>query len=211
MDDPTSHTSRLLDLLRTGDPDARTHLITYASERLQVLTQKMLREEYQRVKRWEQTDDVLNEALLRLYNALSEVTTDSPRFFWNLAAKHIRWQLLDMARRHFGPQGIGRNHHTDGEDQLKNLPHHSVKPTSPEEWALLYEEIERLPQEEREVFDLLWVDQLSQEGAAKVLLSSEGLTQREAAEKLRFSLETVKRRWQRAKRKLARALHGARK
>ena len=200
MSEPTGQTNRLLDLLRVGDAEARDRLIALASERLRVLTHKMLRD-YPGVKRWEQTDDVLNNALLRLYKALTEVAPESPRHFWNLAAQNIRWELLDMARHYSGPQGIGVNHHTDGERKsnekrngiLDNHPDHRGQPTCPEEWALLYEQVEKLPDEEREVFGLLWDD---------------GLTQEEAAAVLGISLRTVKRRWASARLKLRRGWDG---
>ena len=38
------------------------------------------------VARWEGTDDVLQNATLRLYRALKDVTPESPRSFFNLAA-----------------------------------------------------------------------------------------------------------------------------
>lgn len=200
MTELTGQTNRLLDLLRTDDPKARNRLIGHADERLRLLTRKMLRE-FPGVKRWEQTDDVLQAALLRLCKALSEVKPESPRHFWNLAAQHIRWELLDLARRHFGPRGIGVNHHTDGDDKaregrngiLDNLPARTGEPTSPEEWAQLLEEVEKLPEQEREVFGLLWEDDLTQEEAAAVL---------------KVSLKTVKRRWQLARLKLRRRLDG---
>lgn len=55
------------------------------------------------------------------------------------------------------------------------------------------EQVDKLPDEEREVFGLLWY---------------EGLTQPEAASVLNVSLKTVKRRWQSARLLLHRAMRG---
>src|SRR5438128_1880322 len=74
-----------IDRLQAGDRTARDELIGYADERLRRLTRKMLKG-YARVKRWEDTDDVLHNALLRLWKALHKVVPRSPRHFFALAA-----------------------------------------------------------------------------------------------------------------------------
>ena len=75
----------------------------------------MLRE-YSKVKRWEQTDDVLQNAMLRLHRSLVEVKPESPRQFYGLAATQIRRELIDLARHHYSEKGIGENHETDRQD-----------------------------------------------------------------------------------------------
>src|SRR5436305_5872475 len=98
-----------IDRLKQGDESARSELLRCASERLTRLTRKMLRD-FPGVHRWEQTDDVLQNANLRLYSALKAVTPPSARDFFRLAALQIRRELLDMARRYAGPMGLGANH-----------------------------------------------------------------------------------------------------
>ena len=58
--------------LQAGDDSARQELLNCACERLTRLTRKMLKD-FGRVKRWEQTDDVVQNSLLRLYRTLAEV------------------------------------------------------------------------------------------------------------------------------------------
>lgn len=60
-----------------------------------------------RVHRWEQTDDGLQNALLRLYHALADA-----RAFFRLAALSIRRELFDLAKRYYGTCGLGANHAT---------------------------------------------------------------------------------------------------
>jgi len=60
-------------------------------------------------------------------------------------------------------------------------------------WGEFHEKIGALPDEEREVFDLLWY---------------QGLSQAEAAELLNVSERTIKRRWQSARLRLYEALQG---
>ncbi len=112
MTDP-GDTAQLLELLRHGNEQARSRLIAHSCERLRCLTRRMLKG-YPCVRRWEQTDDVLQNALLRLCRALEMTTPESPSHYYRLAAQHIRWELIDMARHYQGPQGHGANHDTDG-------------------------------------------------------------------------------------------------
>jgi RNA polymerase sigma factor (sigma-70 family) len=197
--DDSSQLERLLGLLRGGDDKARAGLISHACHRLERLTRRMLRS-FPQLRRWEQTDDVLQNALLRLHRALAEVRPQSARHFYNLAALEIRRELLDLAKHHFGPAGDGTMHHTDGDgrapdDAGGSLAERSAsgEPATLEAWSHFHQQAELLPPEEREIFDLLWYQGLSQDEAAAVL----GVTVR-----------TVKRRWQRARLFLHHALEG---
>ena len=95
-----------IDRLQAGDPMARDQLLGHACERLRRLTRKMLKD-FARVKRWELTDDVLQNALLRLWAALGQVTPHSARDFYTLAALQIRRELIDLTRQYYGPEGMG--------------------------------------------------------------------------------------------------------
>jgi RNA polymerase sigma-70 factor (ECF subfamily) len=172
----------LLDRLRAGDGSARDQLIALAQARFVALAHAMLRR-YPHVRRWEQTDDLLQAALMRLHRSLAEVRPEGVRHFDNLAASQIRRELIDLARRHHGPEGLAANHHTDGADpgsRLAQVADGSGRPESLEEWAAFHDAVERLPEEERRVMDLLWY---------------RGLTHAQAAEALGVATKTVQRRW----------------
>jgi RNA polymerase sigma-70 factor (ECF subfamily) len=188
-----------LDRLRAGDESAREALLNCACERLTRLTRKMLRD-YPRVKRWEQTDDVMQNATMRLYRALSKVRPASAADFFRLAALNIRRELLDLAKHYYGPQGQGARHASHGRkggsrsrNPAFDPPDRAAEPSRLDAWTEFHTQVERLPDEEREIFDLLWYQQLSQAEAAAVLHISE---------------RTVKRRWQAARLKLHEALQG---
>lgn len=102
----------LIDLALRGDSSARESLLHHACDRLLRLTRKMFHG-YPNLRRWEQTDDVFQSALVRLHRALAEVRVESVRHFFNLAAVQVRRELLDLAKHHYGPEGGGTNHHTD--------------------------------------------------------------------------------------------------
>lgn len=183
------HTTQLqkwLELARRGDVDARDAVIEHACDQLLRLTRKLLRG-FPRVRRWSETDDVLQNALLRLHRALAEVRPESARQFYGLAATQIRRELLDLAKHFYGAEGIGANHHSDDGNEAKAKSADSVRPETLEKWTRFHEHVEALPVEEREVVALLWYD---------------GLPQPEAAAVLGVSLATVKRRWQAARLRL---------
>src|SRR5262249_45858146 len=108
-DDHTTPPQLRVDRLKRGDDSARHQLIQSACERLTRLTRKMFRN-YPRVRRWEETADVAQNALVRLSRALTQVTPPTVRDFFRLAAVQIRRELLDLARYYYGPQGLGANH-----------------------------------------------------------------------------------------------------
>src|SRR5438309_5370437 len=97
-----------IDRLQAGDLNARDELLGHACERLRRLTRKMLKG-FARVKRWELTDDVLQNAMLRLWTALGQVTPRTARDLYTLAALQIRRELIDLARQYYGPRGMGAN------------------------------------------------------------------------------------------------------
>ncbi len=189
-DEYASRLQSWLDRLRAGeDPQgARDEVINHSCERLRRLARRMLRG-YPRLQRWEQCDDVLQESLLRLHRSLEHVQPDSVAGFFGLAATQIRRTLIDLARRHFGPEGAGAYTHKDVYD-AKVTPC-ACEPSTLPEWVGFYEILDALPGEEREVVNLLWF---------------EGLTQQEAALVLGVSERTVRRRWYSARYLLYRAL-----
>jgi RNA polymerase sigma-70 factor (ECF subfamily) len=156
--------------------------------------------DYPRVRRWELTGDVLQNAMLRLYRALEQVQPASTADFFRLAALNIRRELLDLTKHYFGPQGLGARHASvrkrlsgSGGSARLDPPDSADDPSLLITWTEFHEEVGRLPDEEREVFDLLWYQELSQAEAAALLHVSE---------------RTIKRRWQSARMKLHRALQG---
>src|SRR5262245_39453639 len=204
MADPSSQTLHIqacLDRIRGGDEAARGELLSCACERLRNLARKMLKG-YPNVHRWEQTDDVLQNAGIRLHHTLQQMLVQTPLDFFRLAALNIRRELLDLARHYYGPQGEGAHHATWGpgdsfttgsESGRAAPPDSSGDPARLAAWGEFHEQIGALPDEEREVFDLIWY---------------QGLSQAEVAKLLNVSERTIKRRWQAARLKLYEAFEG---
>ncbi len=200
MPDGSSHTGELSDYitrLRAGDATALNELIRLAGARLEALTRRMLRD-YPRVRRWAQTDDVLQNALIRLCRALQQVQPAGVREFYALATTQIRRELLDLARHYSGPENAAAHHESWGADRgtARVPPDHSDPTNDPvalTDWCEFHEHVAALPDEDREVFGLIFYQGLSQEAAADVL---------------GVSVRTVQRRWQAAMLGLHRARGG---
>lgn len=184
-----AHLQALIDRTLTGDTAAHDALLDHACDRLLRLTRKMFHG-YPNLRRWEQTDDVFQNSMLRLHRALAEVRVESVRHFFNLAAVQVRRELLDLSKHHFGPEGAAANHHTDGQpadDEGGTLSTRAGEPDDLSGWTEFHALVEKLPADELEVVNLLYY---------------EGLTQEEAAKVLGVSFRTLKRRWQSAKLRL---------
>ena len=179
---------RLEDVLNrpegSQDPAERSVLLHIAADRLMMLTRHMLRG-YPRLRRWEETDDVFQEATLRLYRSLNQVSPKSTEEFFGLAALQIRRTLIDLARHHFGPHGDAGRHHSDPlilerEPSERSHGGRSGEPQSLEEWTAFHEAVGALPDRERDVFELIWYAGATYQDAAKML----GITRRTAIRRM---------------------------
>ncbi|MEM8678124.1 MAG: sigma-70 family RNA polymerase sigma factor [Planctomycetota bacterium] len=174
-----------------GDPAAREALLHATSERLLALSHQLKRN-FSGVGRWEQTEDICQIASLKIFEALQATKLNDARHYFRLAAKKIRETLIDLARHYQGPQGMGANHMTQfvphAGEEAPPPPHDpgemTQNPGLLAQWQDLHRKIEELPESSREMFDLLWYNEVPQE---------------KVAELLGISVRQVKRRWRTAK------------
>ena len=176
----TAAVQRYLDALtgeRDADPIIRA-LLDRAVLRLRVLCTSLLYRSYPRLTQPPlnlQPDELLGGVVERLLKAMREVHPRNVRQFFALANQHMRWELNDLARR------LDENTRAvELRDSLVPAPPTGTEGSqvSPNARRML-EAIEDLPEEEREVFNLVRI---------------QGLTQPEAASVLGVSAKTVQRR-----------------
>lgn len=189
-----------LERLAKGDDSAREDILEVCNDRLRELSSRLLGK-FAKVRRWDNTDDVAQNAAMRLYRALGDTVPDSPRGLMGLMATQIQRELIDLARKHAGPMSYAQNHDTnvrggiDGEvavvDEAEDVGDGLEEEIPLERWETFHRAVENLPEEHREVFKLVWYLGADRETAAKTL----GL-----------SVRTVGRRWQEARELVAQAV-----
>jgi RNA polymerase sigma-70 factor (ECF subfamily) len=159
---------RYLDELAGGSPAGPVirALLDRAVRRLHQLCATLLHRSYPRLTRPPlnlQPDEMLSAVVERLLKALGEARPAGVRQFFALAGQHMRWELNDMARRlDEQPAAAELN------EGLLPAPASSDSGLSPDARRMLAA-IQGLPQDEREAFDLVRIQGMSQDEAAGVL------------------------------------------
>jgi RNA polymerase sigma-70 factor (ECF subfamily) len=115
--------------------------------------------------------------MVRLYRTIAKIRPPTVLAFFGLAARQIRWVLCDLARDYAKTRCVRYSPESE--------PHYKGgEPSDLLEWTEFHEKVDTLPDEEREVFDVLFYQNVSQADAAALL---------------GISVRSVKRRWQKAR------------
>ena len=191
MPDPISFNTVLLHeklaRMKAGDRNAANELVMGVYQRMVRLSRKMF-SRFPNVSRWTDCDDVLQNALLRLLKTLETVRPNSMRDFYNLAAVHLRRELLDLARFFARREkaGLRPDDPRDPEDSSVRSGPRDMRIDDPDElekWCQFHEEVEKLPVQEREIVSLIYYH---------------GWKQAEIARLFDIAERTVRRRWEAA-------------
>jgi RNA polymerase sigma-70 factor (ECF subfamily) len=156
--------------------------------RLRLLCANLLHRSYPRLTRPPvnlDTDELLGGVVAGLLTALRTIRPGTVRQFFALANQHMRWQLNDLARRLDEQRAAALP-----ESGVAAPPASTTSGLGPDGRRMLGA-IDGLPEDEREVFDLVGI---------------QGLTHTEAATVVGVSEKTVQRRLNRARLLLAERL-----
>jgi RNA polymerase sigma factor (sigma-70 family) len=149
----------------TAEPVVRA-LLDRSVRRLQQLCNGLLYRGYPRLTRPPTNlvaDELLSAVVERLLKALREARPTTTRQFFALACQHIRWELNDMARRLDERPPVA-----ELRDEMMAAPAESVSgPTA--DASRILKAIEDLSEPDREAFDLVRIQGMSQAEAAGVL------------------------------------------
>ena len=163
-------------------------LLERSAHRLHVMCANLLYRSYPRLTKPPlnlETDEMLSGVVEGLLKAMRSIRPQTVRQFFALANQHMRWQLNDLARR------------LDQQPAAVELQEGIVPALASSGSGIsadgrrMLDAIDKLPDEEREVFGLVRM---------------QGLTKTEAAEVLDVSAKTVQRRLNRARLLLAEEL-----
>ena len=169
----TLQLERGIQLLNEGDASVRGELLNIACARLLHLTAR-LRRHFQGVEPNQSTEDVFQNASLRLYQALYDTPIQDVRQFYRMAAFQIRRELVDLCNRcqtleapspdprSPEPPAVNEYEHDDASAD-------SITVDSLRQWALFHDSVDALPDPEREVFELVWYHELTRTEAAQLL------------------------------------------
>lgn len=171
--------------LHKGNPTARQEILHHSQERLKHMVRLQFRLQPD-LRRLEETDDILQKALIRLNKAMESVPPVSPQEYFGLASQQIRWVLLDLGKE------MGDLRKNDSIEfrmfsdkfLFKKSKDPSASPESLLEWEHFHKTIQSLPNLERSLFDLLFY---------------QGLTMDEASGILGIPIRSMKRHWRNAK------------
>jgi RNA polymerase sigma-70 factor (ECF subfamily) len=164
----TAVVQRYLDELAGSSPAEPVvrALLDRAVRRLHQLCATLLHRSYPRLTRPPlnlQADEMLGAVVERLLKALEKARPASVRQFFALAGQHMRWELNDMARRlDEQPAAV------ELQAGLVPAPSSSDSGLTPDARRML-DAIDRLPEDEREAFDLVRIQGMTQAEAARVL------------------------------------------
>ncbi len=158
-----------------AEPVVRS-LLARSAGRLHQLCATLLYRSYPRLTQGPlnlQSEEMLSAVVERLMKALRQVRPGNVRQFFAIANQHMRWELNDLARRL-----DERTPAVDVDDLASPSTQSSTSQLSPVA-RRIFQVIDELPDEEREVFELVRI---------------QGMTQLEAANLLNVSQKTVQRR-----------------
>jgi RNA polymerase sigma factor (sigma-70 family) len=184
-----------LDRIHAGDQSAKNDLLAYAERQLRRMTRQKF-SAGNSLRRWEQTDDVLQGVHVRLSRMLDQLgpdQVDSPRRFFALAAKNLIWEIKTLADRH---RSLQAHYQTDVDPTATDGPSHGGQlknaagkkdPDAVVAFAQLFEGMKGLAEEDQEILKLIFAN---------------GCTNEEAADTLGLTLSTFKRRYREARLRL---------
>jgi RNA polymerase sigma factor (sigma-70 family) len=159
---------RYLDALagdQPAEPIVRA-LLDRALHRLHLLSANLLYRSYRRLTLPPvnlQPDELLDAVVERLLKAMRSVRPQTVRQFFALVNQHMRWELNDLARRLDDRRTL-----VGLDEQRTAAPPSSDSLLTPNARRML-QAIDQLPGDEREVFELIRLQGLTQVEAAGVL------------------------------------------
>lgn len=130
-------------------------------------------------------DELLSAVVERLLKAMREARPTNARQFFALASQHMRWELNEMARRLDNQPDV-----EELQEEFLPAPASSGSGLTPGAHRIL-EAIGQLPESEREAFELVRIQGMSQAEAAGVLGVSAATINRRVSRSLQLLADVL--------------------
>jgi RNA polymerase sigma factor (sigma-70 family) len=172
--DTTEDLRDLIERLRNGDDSARRLMLDRVYHRLQRIAAAMFQKRFPTLHAQHDVNSVVDEAWAQLMMAMENSPPDSVEHFFSLIFRKVRHVLHDMARRENRPLRQQMQEMPDAAST--NSPGAIQEPCDdthePSRLAILtefHEEVGKLPDEERLVFELYYFAEFTQSQVADLL------------------------------------------
>jgi RNA polymerase sigma factor (sigma-70 family) len=172
-EDSSDELQNLIDRLRGGDLEARRELLQRAHNRLLRIASAVFHDDFPALRGRHDLESVVSEVWIRLVGALEATQPQTVEGFFGLVFHKVRQVLLDMASRQRKDDLRRRTGAPDADDS-GGLPAFDKADTTHDPLRLaalteLHGEIEKLPDDQRIVFELHYYGDFSQVEIAQML------------------------------------------
>jgi RNA polymerase sigma factor (sigma-70 family) len=169
----TAEVRDLIERLRAGDDSARRALLERVYHRLCRIATATLRAEFPRLGERHELNSVIDEAWMRLLDALKTSQPASADEFYSLMFRKVRHVLLDLARRQTREDARIQRFPNEP-DRSTSMPRFEAGDNTDDPvrlafWTEFHHEVANLPDSERSVFDFHYYAELPQAEIAQLL------------------------------------------
>jgi len=171
--DTTADVRELIERLRRGDDSARRALLERVYHRLCRIAAATLQSQFPRLRGQHELNSVVDEAWMRLMTALQTTQPESAEAFYGLMFHKVRQVLLDLAMRQTRDRArwqqspLGGPGSTTAASLICGDTTHD--PAQLAFWTEFHQQVARLPEHERIVFDFHYFAEFPQADIAKLL------------------------------------------
>jgi RNA polymerase sigma-70 factor (ECF subfamily) len=173
MDDTTAELQVLIDRLRQGDIAARRELLRRAHDRLLRIAATVFRQDFPALHGRHELESVVSEVWMRLAGALEKTQPETVEGFFGLVFLKVRQVLLDMAqrqRRADAQRGGLPVVAGDSDAQAEfDQPDTTYEPAQLAVLTEFHDQIEKLPEDQRRIFEMHYYGGFSQAEIAQIL------------------------------------------
>lgn len=168
-DESSSELLRILTRLRAGDRDARDALHQVVYRHMRRIAGRILAESFTRLRNHRDVTSVVHDAWINLDKALASVTLETEADFFCFMAHNIRQVLLTFAAKTRPALLPGAGPADSAAESGAGPADRSHDPQALAEWTEFHEQVNRLPDLQRDIFAMHYYLEIPQARVAELL------------------------------------------